>query len=111
MKSLPSARASWWNVLRYWDSLCAVCERGIVWLWRRSVWATRRRRTPVQPKVEQLEPIVVPSNTPPVAVPDQYAEVHDHSLVVIAPGVLGNDSDADGDPLTASIASLPAHGS
>ena len=32
------------------------------------------------------------------------------ALVVPAPGVLANDSDADGDPLTAALLSQPTHG-
>ena len=32
-------------------------------------------------------------------------------LTVAAPGVLGNDSDPDGDPLTAVLVSGPSHGS
>jgi hypothetical protein len=42
-----------------------------------------------------------PGNTPPVAVPDAYSTNEGVQLVVAAPGVLGNDSDADLDPLTA----------
>ena len=34
----------------------------------------------------------------------------DTPLTVAAPGVLGNDTDADGDPLTAVLVSGPAHG-
>jgi hypothetical protein len=40
-------------------------------------------------------------NNPPVAVNDTYATAIDTPLTVAAPGVLDNDSDADGDPLTA----------
>src|SRR5438445_781644 len=31
-------------------------------------------------------------------------------MVVLAPGVLGNDTDAEGDALTASVVSGPSHG-
>src|SRR5438309_3101270 len=31
-------------------------------------------------------------------------------MAVIAPGVLGNDTDAEGDPLTAILVSGPSHG-
>jgi VCBS repeat-containing protein len=41
------------------------------------------------------------SNTPPVAEDDFYNATEDTLLSVAAPGVLANDSDADGDPLTA----------
>jgi hypothetical protein len=38
-----------------------------------------------------------------------YSVTADQSLVVLAPGVLGNDDDFDGDPLTATLASAPSH--
>jgi VCBS repeat-containing protein len=47
----------------------------------------------------------------PVGKSDFYITTHDHALQVVGPGVLGNDSDADGDPLTALKASDPLHGS
>jgi hypothetical protein len=37
---------------------------------------------------------------PPTAVDDSYATSEETPLVVVAPGVLGNDSDVDGDNLT-----------
>jgi VCBS repeat-containing protein len=40
-------------------------------------------------------------NTPPVAVDNAYATNAETELSIAAPGVLGNDTDADGDPLTA----------
>ncbi|MFN8017205.1 MAG: Ig-like domain-containing protein [Acidimicrobiales bacterium] len=51
------------------------------------------------------------SNDAPVAVADAYRVVTGHSLVRSAPGVLGNDTDADGDSLTASVLAPPSHGS
>ena len=39
--------------------------------------------------------------TPPVARDDTYSATEDTALTVAAPGVLGNDTDADGDTLTA----------
>jgi VCBS repeat-containing protein len=47
---------------------------------------------------------------PPVANDDAYAIAEDTPLGVAAPGVLGNDGDADGDALTAVLVSGPAHG-
>jgi thiol-disulfide isomerase/thioredoxin/uncharacterized membrane protein YphA (DoxX/SURF4 family) len=44
-----------------------------------------------------------PPNSPPVTEDDAYATDEDTALSVAAPGVLGNDSDADGDPLTAVL--------
>lgn len=53
---------------------------------------------------------VSPVNDAPVAMGDNYNTNEDTPLVVPAPGVLGNDTDADGQTLTASQLSLPAHG-
>jgi VCBS repeat-containing protein len=47
----------------------------------------------------------------PFGTADSYTLLHDRVLHVAGPGVLGNDSDADGDPLTAVQASAPLHGS
>ena len=49
----------------------------------------------------------VPSQ--PVASDDSYSTAEDTLLTVAAPGVLGNDSDADGNALTAVLVSGPAH--
>jgi hypothetical protein len=49
-------------------------------------------------------------NNPPVASNDAYATDEGKQLVVAAPGVLGNDTDADGDPLTAVLQAGPANG-
>lgn len=52
-----------------------------------------------------------PANTPPVSVNDAYTVNEDNVLTVAAgQGVLVNDTDVDGNPLTATIVSLPAHG-
>ena len=49
-------------------------------------------------------------NQPPAAVGDSYTAVSGVAEVVAAPGLLGNDTDADGDPLTAAVVTGPAHG-
>src|SRR6266850_1922033 len=56
---------------------------------------------------------VNPVNDAPVATPDSYSVNEDTPLNVVAPGVLGNDTDADGNPLTAVLVSgpLPSQGS
>ena len=41
---------------------------------------------------------------------DDYAVNEDGSLVCTVPGVLANDTDADGDTLTVTIDTPPAHG-
>jgi VCBS repeat-containing protein len=51
-----------------------------------------------------------PANRAPVAVADSYAVNEDGVLVVPAPGVLGNDSDPDGNSITAVATTSPAHG-
>lgn len=47
--------------------------------------------------------IRVGENTPPQAVDDAYTTPSDTPLVIAAPGILGNDSDAENDPLTAIL--------
>src|SRR5207237_574930 len=49
-------------------------------------------------------------NDAPLAVGDGYATSEDTLLTVAATGVLGNDTDIDGDPLTAVLVSGPANG-
>ncbi|MGI8693806.1 MAG: Ig-like domain-containing protein [Geodermatophilaceae bacterium] len=48
---------------------------------------------------------------PPLAVPDSYQVTEGSTLTVAAPGVLGNDTDPDGDVLTAALVSGPTSGS
>src|SRR5205814_1070845 len=50
------------------------------------------------------------ANDAPVAVDDSHTTAEDTSLNVAAPGVLANDSDVDGDPLSAILVSNPTHG-
>jgi hypothetical protein len=49
-------------------------------------------------------------NDIPVASNDSYVVLEDNSLVVDAPGVLTNDNDLDGNPLTAVLVSTTANG-
>jgi VCBS repeat-containing protein len=49
-------------------------------------------------------------NDAPVAANDAYATDEDTTLTVAAPGVLVNDTDVEGDSLTAVLASSPSHG-
>ncbi len=53
---------------------------------------------------------VSPVNHTPTAQPDSYTTNEDTPLTVSAPGVLGNDSDPDSDPLTTVLVALPSHG-
>ncbi|MFE2150376.1 FG-GAP-like repeat-containing protein [Streptomyces lavendulae] len=51
------------------------------------------------------------TNRPPAATNESYGHIGaDTPLVVGAPGVLGNDTDPDGNALTASVVTGPAHG-
>jgi VCBS repeat-containing protein len=50
------------------------------------------------------------ANQPPVATDDSYSVDEDAALVVSEPGLLGNDSDGDGDLLGALLVAGPAHG-
>jgi VCBS repeat-containing protein len=52
-----------------------------------------------------------PANDPPVSGDDVYTTDEDTPLSVVAPGLLGNDSDPNGDPLTASVVNGPTKGS
>jgi hypothetical protein len=50
------------------------------------------------------------ANNAPVAVDDSYATDEEKTLVVDAPGVLGNDTDGNGDPLSAVLVDDVDHG-
>ena len=50
------------------------------------------------------------TNTAPVATADSYGTPQDTALVVAAPGVLGNDTDAEPDPLSAALDTDVSHG-
>jgi hypothetical protein len=50
------------------------------------------------------------TNRPPVANDDSYTTDFGTPLSVAAPGALANDSDPDGDPMTAAVVSNPANG-
>jgi Bacterial cadherin-like domain len=49
-------------------------------------------------------------NDPPVTRRDAHTISRDKTLSVAAPGVLGNDTDVDGDSLLAVLVSPPSHG-
>lgn len=61
--------------------------------------------------VDDASVLLNTTNRPPAAVNESYSHIGaDTPLVVSAPGVLGNDTDPDGNPLTASVVTAPAHG-
>jgi hypothetical protein len=53
---------------------------------------------------------IAPFNDPPAAFNDTYTVDQDQVLTIMAPGILANDTDVDGDVLTASLIDPPAHG-
>src|SRR5205823_1621528 len=53
---------------------------------------------------------VAAANDAPVAVADGYNPTERTPLPIAAPGVLGNDTDVDGNLLTAAVVAQPAHG-
>ena len=55
--------------------------------------------------------VVAPVNDKPVAADDIYRNDEGQTIDVPAPGVLANDTDADGNPLTAVLIARPFHGS
>jgi hypothetical protein len=65
-----------------------------------------------EPSSGQATHTVTAPNTQPVAAADGYVAPAGGlvALEVPAPGVLGNDSDPDGDPLQASVVTPPAAG-
>lgn len=60
---------------------------------------------------DNLSLSVTAANSAPVANDDDYSTDEDTTLNVAAPGILDDDSDADGDPLTAALESNVSHGS
>lgn len=62
----------------------------------------------VEPYVDWINSII--AGDPPLAVDDAYSVNVNNTLTVDAPGVLGNDSDPDGDPLTAVPVAGPTNG-
>jgi hypothetical protein len=49
-------------------------------------------------------------NAKPVAIDDNYTTIEDNPLTITAPGVLGNDTDPDGNPLTVVSNTQPSNG-
>jgi len=53
---------------------------------------------------------VTPVNDAPIAINDEYQAIEDTPLEITTGGILANDSDPEGDSLTAQIVSEPQHG-
>ncbi|NOG48617.1 MAG: tandem-95 repeat protein [Chloroflexi bacterium] len=60
--------------------------------------------------IATVTPNVGAVNDAPVAVDDAYTTDEDTALNIAAPGVLTNDSDIDGDTLTAVLVDGPTNG-
>src|SRR2546421_13083075 len=67
-------------------------------------------RSLIDSNVEVVSITVTPVNDAPVANPDSYTIAEDNTLNVAGPGILANDTDVDGNSLSALLVSGPAHG-
>lgn len=65
---------------------------------------------PANNKSRVITRIIFNSNRPPIANPDTHTGTRNTTLIVPAPGVLANDTDPDGDPLSAILVTSPSHG-
>lgn len=65
----------------------------------------------VEDQYGDAPPALPPGSGSPVAQPDAYRIAEDGLLSVDGGGVLANDSDPEGDPLSVSLVSGPSHGS
>jgi VCBS repeat-containing protein len=72
------------------------------------IYAAGDGGTPSVPATVTLT--IAPANDAPVPAADAYDAVVTRTLSVPAPGILGNDLDLEGNPLTAALASGPSHG-
>jgi len=59
---------------------------------------------------QEIQNLFTPQNSPPVAADDSYLVQEDTLRTVTAPGVLGNDSDSNGDSFTAVLDTDVSHG-
>ncbi len=66
--------------------------------------------TDYAPASKNVNITITAVNIPPVAVADNYSATKGGTLTVVLPGVLTNDSDADGNPITAIKVTDPANG-
>ncbi len=62
------------------------------------------------PVIAQIPVTVTPVNDAPVAAADAFTTSSGATMTVGGAGLLANDSDVDGDPLTTRLASAPANG-
>ncbi len=65
---------------------------------------------PSEPATVTIEVVPQGTNVPPSAAADAFTTKQDKALEIPAPGVLDNDQDVNGDPLTAMLETEPANG-
>jgi Bacterial cadherin-like domain/Bacterial Ig-like domain (group 2) len=65
----------------------------------------------LQSNVATVTITIIPVNDAPVAADDAYSVDENEALRIAAPGVLSNDSDGDGEPITVILFSNTSHGS
>ena len=75
-----------------------------------AAWTSQVSPPYVVPPSTDLDVFFAVVNDPPVATDDAYTTDEGIPLSVPAPGVLANDSDPDGDPLTAVLVTPPTNG-
>jgi VCBS repeat-containing protein len=66
--------------------------------------------TQTQSNIATVTITVTPVNDAPQGVGDNYTTGEDQTLDIVAPGVLGNDSDIEDKAITAVVDTAPAHG-
>ncbi|HEX7153789.1 MAG TPA: Ig-like domain-containing protein [Thermoanaerobaculia bacterium] len=71
---------------------------------------TQQACSPAAPSLPAGHAPLPVCNQPPVSNPDAYNVAEGGTLNVPAPGVLGNDSDPDGNPITATLVTGPSNG-
>ena len=64
----------------------------------------------VDSNVATVNITVTAVNDPPVTVDDAYSTAEDTALTVAVPGILANDTDVEGGPLTSILVTGPSHG-
>ena len=79
--------------------------------WSGTTSFTYKARDPDGAESNVATVTITVQNRAPTAQNDSYTTYKNTTLNVPAPGVLSNDSDPDGDPLTAVLVSPPSQGS
>jgi hypothetical protein len=86
------------------------CSITLIGTGNRTLTATYSGDASSDPSSDTESHQVVAPNSPPNSSDDAYTTTEDNTLTVAAPGVLGNDTDPDGDALQAEKVSDPANG-